>query len=456
MSTKTDTGLSQEIIKQFEANSQFFINGAPNFVNQDKEKALNIFKEYGIPARKNEKYKYANIPKLMEQHLNNQILPKQMDINIDEVFQCDVSGLDAYNLMMMNGHYHDQPALTKLDNGVIYGSLKEAIQQYPELVQQHYGQHINYEQDGVLALNAIFARDGIFIYIPDGVVEEKPFQIVNIMLSDEDTTASYRNLIIAGKNSQANIIICDHTLSNQQFLSNDISEIEVGEEAHLYITKMQNEHARAAHFSHIFAHQQENSTYESHYLSLNGDYIRNNLDLSVDGENCTSNAYGLTIADHNQYVDNHIWIRHGEPNSNSTQLFKNILDGNAVATFNGRIYVAKEAQKTNAFQTNRNLLLSKKAKSNSKPQLEIYADDVKCSHGATSGKIDQEGLFYLRSRGIGYDEARHLLMFAFADEVVSQIKDEALRNRVKELAEQRLRGELERCQCCDLNCYQNA
>jgi Fe-S cluster assembly protein SufD len=234
--------------------------------------------------------------------------------------------------------------------------------------------------------------------------------------------------------------------------TNSLTEIYAGRNARIDFSRMQNENSFSSQIAHTFIHQEENSVVTSNTISLHGGLIRNNFFVRLDGYGCESNLYGLFLGDDNQHIANFTLVNHAMPHCTSSQLFKGILDDKATGAFNGKIFVSKDAQKTQAYQKNNNLLLSPDARMNTKPHLEIYADDVKCSHGATIGRLDYDALFYLRSRGIGEKEARQLLMYAFADEIISKIQIGLLRDRISELVDKRLRGELARCNNCNVRC----
>jgi Fe-S cluster assembly protein SufD len=296
------------------------------------------------------------------------------------------------------------------------------------------------------------ASDGVFIYVPEGVVLKKPIQIINLVRSDEDIFNQHRNLIIVGKNAEATLIVCDHTLSPQKFLTNAVTEIFVGENSHFDIIRVQNEHNNAGKITHTFIHQERSSYASSNNITLHGGLVRNSTHHYLGGEGAECQSLGLYLADKFQHVDNYVNVDHAVPNCTSNQLFKGVLDDMATGAFNGRIYVHKDAQGTMAYQKNNNILLTDDAKMDSKPQLEIYADDVKCSHGATVGQLDENALFYLQSRGINKREARLMLMFGFAHEVIQNIKVDPLRDRMDNLVMQRLKGELSRCSSCMVKC----
>lgn len=447
------TDLKEEFLKLYRDHHKSLDAGFPSFVRDNASRAVAVFAEKGIPSRKVEKYKYADLEGLFRGDMQKLVQPRNISFQLDDIFRCDIPELDADPHIVLNGWYYDREnPLRKLNNGVIIGSLAAAAKHYPELVQKHYGKYADFTNDGLTAMAAAFARDGFFLYIPRGVVMEKPIQLINIMMSDNDLVSYHRSLIIAEENSQARLVICDHTLSSHKFISNSILELHAGENSVFDLVKMQNEHNLASQLSHIYIHQEKGSNVTSNTVSLHGGFIRNNLYVHINGEGCESNAYGLYLTDRGQYIDNFVFMDHAHPHCNSNQLFKGVLDDQARGAFNGQIMVRKDAQKTNAYQSNNNILLTDDAKMYSRPQLEIYADDVKCSHGSTVGQLDENAMFYLRSRGIPKREARLMLMYAFAYDIVSKIGIEPLRERVDHLVHMRLRGELSRCNSCPMNC----
>ena len=235
-------------------------------------------------------------------------------------------------------------------------------------------------------------------------------------------------------------------------LTNAVTEIYTGDNAHFEYFKVQNEHNESSQVSHTYIHQERGSNVQTNTITLHGGLVRNNLYVKLNGEGCENHAFGLFLTDKTQHVDNFIFVEHAKPNCNSTQLFKGILDDRSSGAFTGRILVSRDAQKTAAYQKNSSILLTDDVKMNSKPQLEIYADDVKCGHGGTVGQLDEDAMFYLRTRGIGEKEARLMLMYAFAYEILSEIKIEPLRDRMTELIDKRLRKELSQCNNCSLQC----
>jgi Fe-S cluster assembly protein SufD len=423
------------------------------YINSFREEAIMKYRALGIPTKKNEAYKYTNLDLFFNHDYKNYFMPVPEDFVKAEEFRCDIRDLDTHGIVLLNGFYptlHDK--LRQLSNGLWVGSLNEAAKKFSAQIEKHYGKYVNGYSDGLVHLNTAMASDGVFVYVPQGVVLSKPIQVVNLVHSDTDMFNQHRNLIILEPNSEITLIICDHTLSPQKFLTNAVTEVYVGENAHFDIIRVQNEHNNACKITHTFIHQERNSYAASNNITLHGGLIRNSTHHFLEGEGAESLSSGLYLADKFQHIDNYVNVVHAAPNCTSNQLFKGVLDDMATGAFNGRILVKRDAQGTFAYQRNNNILMTDDAKMDTKPQLEIYANDVKCSHGATVGQLDENALFYLQSRGIDKREARLMLMFGFAHEVIQNIKIEPLRERMDNLVMQRLKGELSRCASCLVKC----
>lgn len=437
----------------FNAGHGTFLKDSPELFNRHREKAFNDFLRLGIPDRKNEAYKYTNLEKFLNYQYQDYFFPLPSDFREAERFHCEVEDLDVWNMVLLNGFFpHGEDGLVMLPGGIWVGSMKAAVRQFPSLVEKHYNRYVEDGTDGLIPLNTALASDGLFLYAPKNTVYTKPIQIVNLLHSDKDIFVQDRNLIIVEEGAQLSLLSCDHSISPRRFLTNTITEVYVGRNARFDIIRVQNQHDNSGKITHTFIHQERDSYASSNNISLHGGLVRNATWHYLGGENSETHSYGLFLADKDQHIANFVKVDHVAPNCNSTQLFKGVLDDNSSGAFNGRIMVHKDAQKTNAYQSNNNIILSDTARMDTKPQLEIYADDVKCSHGATVGQLDENALFYLRSRGIDVHEARLMLMFGFAHEVIKKISIEALRDRIDDLVQKRLRGELSRCASCAVQC----
>lgn len=423
-------------------------------MDAQREKALEEFKAHGIPYG-HENYRYANLLPVLERDYNVSLKYVEQEVDLSEVFQCNVPCLDTHLLLTINGRFWRGNERSDVPEGVIVCGLAEASVKYKELFDKYYNQFTEPGRaDGLVDLNTMLAQDGVFVYVPDGVVMERPLQIVNLARAKADLMSFQRNLVIVGKGAKATLLVCDHTLSDHYFLMNNLTEIVAGENASMDYYHVQNQHLGASQINSVFVSQRRNSRFEANVISLYGGFIRNNLYAALTEEGCECDLYGMYLSDKKQEVDNFTFIDHVAPNCRSNEHFKGVLDDSALANFAGVITVRPGAQKTEAYQANNNLLLTDTAQVNTKPQLIIDADDVKCSHGATVGQIDEEAMFYLRSRGISLAEARMMMMFGFAHEIVGKVRLEPLRAKIDDLVDKRLRGELTKCHNCVLHCKQ--
>ncbi len=445
--------LSLKIAGHYNHVKELLFNGSPDVLNGARKKAFQDFILQGIPTYKNENYKYTNLQPSFLPDYKFYHQPVQSEIDLHELFKCDIPQLDTHLVLLQNGwYYQGNKQIGNLPEGVIIGSLVEVAKTHPDLVKKYYSKFGNTADDPLVALNTAFAKDGFFVYVPKNVKVDKPIQIINLLESDSDTFVTQRNMVIAEMGSEVKLIICDHTLNANKYLSNSVTEISVGENSNVDYYMVQNQHNNSTIINSLFANQETNSNLRTFAGTLHGGMVRNNLKVVLNGENAEANVFGMAFTDRKQHVDNFTQIIHAKPNCLSNQVYKNVLDGKSTCAFSGRINVVRDAQKTNAFQRNNNLLLTDEAKVQTKPQLIIDADDVKCSHGATVGQIDEEALFYLRARGIGEKDARLMMMNAFAHEVVQEIKVKPLQERIDELVDKRLKGEISRCHDCEYKC----
>ena len=442
--------MEQQYIDLYTAHHESIKKHSAQVMNDLRDASFAQFEKLGFPTVALENYKYTDLkePLSIDYGLNINRIP--IPVNPYDVFKCDVPGIHSYLYFVVNDGFYPvtDPRNSKLPDGVIIGSVKEVAATHPELLKDYFGKLSSTKEDGLVAFNGAFAQDGFFMYIPENMVLDKPVQLVNIMRSDVDFMAVSHNLIILEKGAKAQLLVCDHTVDEVRFLSNRVTEVFVAENATYEHYKLENTHNKTTNLSTLLIDQANSSTVLANVITLHNGVTRNTIEIDVDGEHCETELCGMVIGDKNQQVDNFTSIIHNKPNCNSRELFKYVLDDTAKGAFTGKLYVAKDAQKTAAFQTNRNILLKKTAKMRTKPQLEIYADDVKCSHGATIGSLDETALFYMRQRGISAEEARLLLMFAFTNDVIENIRIPALQDRIKMLVEKRLRGELSKCEGC--------
>ncbi len=422
----------------------------PEAMNNAREAAIGYFKENGFPKRGSERYKYTDVAEAYTRGYGYSFTPFMPKTDRQFMFRCTVPNLDTYIVTIINGWLDAEN--TQVADGVVATSIENGAKLYPDLFNKYYNRQAEKRTDSTIALNTAFSRSGLFLYIPDNLVVDKPIQIINIMLGPRPMMINQRNLVIAGRGSQSKILLCDHTQTEQKFLLNNVSEIALQQDAKLDCYNIQNFNDQSSQISTLMFEQEANSHLLTNTLTLHGHFVRNNLEVLLKGEHAESEIYGLSLPTGHQHIDNYIYIDHAVPNCTSYELYKNVLDGDATGAFNGYVLVRPDAQKTNAMQTNRNICVSPSARMYSKPQLEIHADDVKCSHGSTIGQLDEQALFYMRQRGIGEWESRMMLMSAFAHEIVSTIRIPALANSYAELIDNRLRSNQTICDNCSLRC----
>lgn len=421
------------------------------FLNQRMEAAEN-FRKQGVPDKTTEMWreiKWENIVK-------NQNFVVQKQANeyqpVENYFQCSTQDINAEMFTFLNGWYvHQNVPLTVFPDGTMYGSLREAVIRYPDLVAACLGKNKEVS-NGLIDLNSASWQDGFFAYIPDNIHVKRPIQIVYIVNSTENIFIQPRNLICIGNNASVKIVHCDDSLECKETLINTVTEIYVGNSACCDYFKLENKDNHSTLINHLLIHQSANSKVNSNTTIFNGGLVHNTIGINLAEPKAELNVNGLYLVDRKQEITNCLYIKHSAPECISNQLYKGIMDEQAKARFIGHVFVEKDAQKTEAHQTNRNILLTDEADVISKPFLEIYADDVKCSHGSTVGQLDEEAMFYLRTRGICEQNARVLLMHAFAKEVVDKIGIEALAERTERLVQKRLTGEIISCNNCMQAC----
>lgn len=420
------------------------LNGeAKMSVHTMRRAAIAKFAEIGFPTTHDEEWKYTDVTPIARMHFKPILEYKSAGLTAEDIerFTFGIPNL----AVIVNGHFSKELSrLSDLPKGVRTGSLAEALRNDTGIIENHLAHHARYEENGFLALSTAFLRDGAFVHIPEKIVLEEPIHLLFISTNPGEPFVSHpRNLIIAGKSSQAAILETYVSLTSNKYFTNAVSEIVVGENAVLEHDKLQVESEQAFHVSTIHIHQERNSNFVQHAITMGGLLTRNNITAVLSGEGIESTVNGLYLGTGTQHIDNHTVIDHAQPHCNSHELYKGILSGKSRGVFNGKIFVRKDAQKTDAKQTNKNLVLSDEASIDTKPQLEIFANDVKCTHGATIGQLDEEAIFYLRSRGIDLGKARDILIFAFASDVVDRLNIEPLRDHLHAMIHDRLETERE-------------
>ena len=435
---------TQQLISNFEKNKKLLVGN--KYVQDIREQAIAAFAKQGIPNRKSEEYKYSN-PERILADVSKISETKEVNLTKSIITKFQISAVDANIIVLINGIFkEDINSISKLPAGVIICSLKTAFEKYKDLIEHHYSKYANVNADPFTALNTAFANEGLVLVVPDNTVIEKPFHIINIISSGNSGYIYQRNLFVFGKNTEVKVIESNHSLDlNEVTFVNKLSEIVISENSKVLFYSLQDYtspsplgKAGMGLLNTTQAHLEKNTHFDTNTITLNGHWVRNNLNIVLNGSNCETHLNGLFITDGDQHIDNHTLVDHTVPHCQSNQLYKGILNGKSTGIFNGKIFVRRDAQKTNAYQSSKNILLSDTATINTKPQLEIYADDVKCSHGSSTGQIDPDAMFYLKARGIGEENAKKLLMLAFAGDVVNTLQIEPLREYISDLIAKRL------------------
>lgn len=420
-------------------------------MNAVRDEAFENFKRLGFPTKKVERYKYTDIPSLFEPDYGLNINRLEIPVDPYKAFKCDVPNLSTSLYFVVNDSFYDKALPKKeLPEGVIVDSLARIAAEKPELISRYYAKIAKTEEDGITALNTMLAQDGLLIYVPKGTVVDRAIQVINILRSDVDLMVNRRVLIIVEDHAEIKLLFCDHAADDRRFLATQVIEAYVGENAGLDLYCLEETHAKNVRVSNVFISQQANSRVNHNVITLHNGTTRNRTDLAFEGEGAECNLAGCVIADKDQHVDNNTLIDHKVGHCTSNELYKYVLDENAVGAFAGKVLVRHGAQHTTSQETNQNLCTTKTARMFTQPMLEIYADDVKCAHGSTVGQLNDAALFYMQQRGISKKEAKLLLEFAFINEVIDHMKLEPLRDRLHYLVEKRFRGELNKCEGCKL------
>lgn len=420
--TTTDKSISAEV-------SAFIRRRMKDVADPVRAGALERFAELGLPV-KHEEYKYTPITRELEKNFTfQQVATEPVLKDVDEFL---IPELEANIIVFYNGIFSPRhSAIISPASQISIQNLEEALMSKNIPATEHFNQHINAKADAFAAWNTADWKAGLFIHVPDNSIVEKPLVIHYVNdASAGEVVAVNRNLVITGKNSQVTIVEKFNSTGTENHFTNLVNEVVVGENARLDYYCIQNDQGNRYQFSHTEIDQKRSSNVNTYTFHLQGKLLRTNLNLIIDGEGIESHMYGLYLLKGNTLVDNHTVVDHKKPNSMTNELYKGVMDENSKGVFNGKIFVRPQAQKTNAFQANRNILLSDGATVNTKPQLEIWADDVKCSHGCTTGQLDEEALFYLRTRGIDKDAARAMMLYAFAGEITEKIPHSGIRKYI--------------------------
>ena len=442
-------GAEQQYIDLFRQHETDISRHSMSLMNALRAKAFDDFCQLGFPTNNIESYRHTDVSTFFEPDYGMNINRVNFPVTPSEVFQCDVPNMSTSLFFVLNDAFYDK-AIPKstLPSGIFFGSLNQFVQLHPGVAEKYYGKLADTAKDGLVAFNTTFVQDGVVLYVPKGVIVERPIQLINLLRSDVDLMVNRRILVIIEDDAQARLLICDHSMDKVNFLSTQVTEVFVGNRSVFDLYELEETGEQTVRTSNLYLHQGADSDVLLNGMTLYNGQTRNTTEVTLAGKGAHINLCGMVIADKEQHVDNCTKIDHAVPQCTSNELYKYVLDGKAVGVFSGLVLVRPDAQKTNSLETNRNLCATKEARMYTQPQLEIYADDVKCSHGATVGQLDENALFYMRQRGITEREARLLLMFAFVNEVIDTIRLDALKERLHMLVEKRFRGELNHCGGC--------
>lgn len=406
-------------------------------LHQIRRAALKTFETLGFPTVKHEEWKYSNVASLINKAYE---IDSPSTITAADLDSLQIPNLSGNILYFVNGQYRaDLSRIVSPVSEVQIMSFREAITEQSEAVGAYFSRLADFQDNAFTALNTAFASDGVFIRVPDGQTVAEPIIMRFITDARQNSVAAQpRNLIIVGRNADVKVAEAYRTLGDEASFTNAVTEVVVAREARVEYYKVQNDTDQSYHIGTTQVRQADNSLFYSTTVTLNGGFVRNNLNIVLDGEHCEAHMYGLYLPNGKQHIDNHTLVDHAKPNSYSNELYKGILEERATGVFNGKIFVRPDAQKTNAYQSCKNVVRSPDATMNTKPQLEIYADDVKCSHGTTTGQLNDEALFYMRSRGIPKEQAQTLLMYAFAEDVMNKIKIAPIREYLEGVVAEKL------------------
>ena len=420
-------------------------------MNAVRDEAFDDFKRLGIPTKKLERYKYTDMTRLFEPNYGLNLNRLDIPVNPYDAFRCDVPNLSTSLYFVVNdAFYKKNDPKAPLPEGVVIGSLKSEAERNPQLIGKYYSKLAKTNEDGITALNTMLAQDGLLVYVPKNVVVDRAVQVINILRSDVDLMVNRRVLIVVEDGAEIKLLFCDHAADDRNFLATQVIEAYVGRNASLDLYCLEETHEKNVRVSNLYINQEADSRVNHNIITLHNGVTRNRTDLAFSGEGAECVLNGCVIADKAQVVDNNTLIDHKVGHCNSRELYKYVLDGKAVGAFAGRVLVRHGAQKTTSEERNQNICATREARMFTQPMLEIYADDVKCSHGSTVGQLNDAALFYMQQRGISLKEAKLLLEFAFINEVIDTMKLEPLRDRLHHLVEKRFRGELSKCEGCKL------
>jgi Fe-S cluster assembly protein SufD len=416
-----------------ESLSQLDFSNEPQFAQDLRTEAKNALSELEFPTSKTEYWKYTRIGKIINKNygIQNEISENTIDIS-----NYLIPELDANICVLVNGFYRKDLSQINTQEGIKIGSLKQAINSEDGFIKDHLGAIAKSEKEIFIAINTLCFTDGVYIDLDKNAAIEKPIHIINIITSDNIITNT-RTIVKAHDNSSVKIIESFVNLKGEESFTNNVSEFFLNPNSQVEYNKIQNKAGESYQVSTEQVYQRKDSNFTINTITLDGTLVRNNLNIDLDAEGCETNLNGIYLGKNKNHIDNHTVVDHLKPNCNSNEVYKGILDDSSVGVFNGKVFVRPDAQKTNAFQQNNNILLTDDSVINSKPELEIYADDVKCSHGSTTGQLDEEAIFYLQARGVGKRSAINMMITAFAKDALERVSIEPLKYYVENKIEDR-------------------
>ena len=440
-----------QYIDLFREAEELIVRHSSAPMNAVRQAAFDDFVRLGFPSKKVERYKYTDIDELFAPNYGLNLNRLEIPVNPYDAFRCDVPNLSTSLYFVVNDMFYNRllPKST-LPEGVVVTSLQQYAESHPDFVGRYYARIADTKEDGITALNTMLAQDGLLVYVKKGIQVERTIQVINILRSDVDLMVNRRVLVVLEEGASAKLLFCDHAADDRCFLATQVIEAYVGDQASLELYCLEETHYKNTRVSNLYIEQQSNSHVIHQLITLHNGVTRNRTDLVFRGEGAECTLNGCVIADRQQHVDNNTLIDHQAGHCTSNELYKYVLDNQAVGAFAGRVLVRHGAQKTVSQERNQNLCATREARMFTQPMLEIYADDVKCSHGSTVGQLNDAALFYTQQRGISLHEAKLLLQFAFVNEVIDQISLIPLRDRLHYLVEKRFRGELSKCEGCKL------
>lgn len=444
----------KQYIDLYKENRNIIESHSIDAMNALREKAFAALEGKRLPIKGDENYEITDLEAEFATDYGVNINRFDFGADTASAFRCDVPNMSTWLYFSFNDtYYSSRTASISLPEGVLVGSIKQFANNHSDLIAKYYGTLAPLDNAAV-ALNTLLAQDGLLVYIPKNTTLEKPLQLVNILNATIPVMANRRILVILEENAHAKMLVCDHTQNHDlDFLNSQVIEVFAGRNSSFDLYDLEESSERTHRVSSMWVRQEEGSNVLVNGITLVNGHSRNDYSIDVVGEHCETHLYGMAIAGNEQHIDNHTDIRHTVGHCISKELFKYILEDKARGAFCGKILVAPNAPKIEAYQGNRNICTSTTAKMYSKPQLEIYTDDVKCSHGSTIGQLDQDAIFYMQARGISKEEARMLLMQAFMADVISTVRMESLKDRLRHLVDKRLYGKLALCQQCGSDCH---